>query len=138
MTFSRILCFQAKERRVGAGILILPNRCLILPIRISAIARITQFVGILSRDVRDLVVKNKSNRAILASDRTHELNAELASKVARHIGSAEKLATAIARLSLHRRTAPTAGCPVTYEPSVIVIPQGRKQVQIGSDLLTYL
>jgi AraC-like DNA-binding protein len=40
-------------------------------------------------------------------------------------------------LALHRRTAPTAGCPVTYEPSVIVIPQGRKQVQIGGETLTY-
>jgi AraC-like DNA-binding protein len=82
-------------------------------------------------------VKNASNRAIAAPDRTHELKAELASKIARHIGSSEKLATAIPRLSLHRRTAPTGGCPVTYEPSVIVIPQGRKQVQIGGETLTY-
>jgi hypothetical protein len=67
----------------------------------------------------------------------YELKAELASKVARHIGSSEKLATAIPRLTLHRRTAPTAGCPVTYEPSVIVIPQGRKQVQIGGETLIY-
>jgi AraC-like DNA-binding protein len=82
-------------------------------------------------------VKNTSNRAAVASDRTHELNAELASKVARHIGSAEKLATAIPRLTFHRRTAPTGGCPVTYEPSAIVIPQGRKQVQIGGETLIY-
>ena len=67
----------------------------------------------------------------------HESNAELASKVARLIGSAEKLATAIPRLTLHRRTTPTGGCPVTYEPSVIVIPQGRKQVRIGGETLTY-
>jgi AraC-like DNA-binding protein len=82
-------------------------------------------------------VKNASNRAAAASDRTHELKAELASKVARHIGRSEKLATAIPRLTLHRRTAPTGGCPVTYEPSVIVIPQGRKQVQIGGETLIY-
>jgi len=56
---------------------------------------------------------------------------------ARLIGSAEKLVTAIPRLTLHRRTAPTAGCPVTYEPSAIVILQGRKQVQIGCETLTY-
>ncbi len=73
----------------------------------------------------------------MVPDRTHELNAELASKVAGLIGSAENLATAIPRLTLHRRTAPTAGGPVTYEPSVIVIPQGRKQVQIGGETLTY-
>ena len=78
-------------------------------------------------------MKNTSNRAIVAPNRAHELKAELASKVARLIGSAEKLATAIPRLTLHRRTAPTAACHVTYEPSVIVIPQGRKQVQIGNE-----
>jgi AraC-like DNA-binding protein len=82
-------------------------------------------------------VKNTSNRAAVAPDRAHELKSELASKVARLIGSAEKLATAIPRLTLHRRTAPTAACPATYEPSVIVIAQGRKQVEMGKDTLTY-
>jgi len=83
------------------------------------------------------MVKRTENRAILAPDRASDLQAQLATKVARLIGSAEKLATAIPRLTLHRRTAPTAGCPVTYEPSIIVVPQGRKQVQIGSEALTY-
>ena len=82
-------------------------------------------------------MKNTSNGAVAAPDRARELQAQLAAKVAQLIGSAEKLATAIPRLTLHRRTAPTSGCPVTYEPSVIVIPQGRKQVQIGSETLTY-
>src|SRR5438128_11481138 len=84
-----------------------------------------------------LFVKNTSKKAFLAPDRAHELKSELASKVAGLIGSAEKLATAIPRLTLHRRTAPTAACPATYEPSVIVIAQGRKQVEIGKDTLTY-
>src|SRR5690349_8944446 len=70
-------------------------------------------------------------------DLMHQLRAELAMKVARHIGSSEKLVTAIPRLTLHRRTAPASACPATYEPSVIVIPQGRKQVQMGSQVLTY-
>ena len=74
---------------------------------------------------------------LLAADRAHELNLELASRVARLIGSAEKQATAIPRLTLHQRTAPTAACHVTYEPSVIVVAQGRKEVQIGTDTLTY-
>lgn len=73
----------------------------------------------------------------LNSELPRELARELARKVTRLIGSAEKLTTPIPRLTLHRRTAPTAGCPVTYEPSVIVIPQGRKEVQLGSTTLTY-
>jgi len=83
-----------------------------------------------------LIVKTPSKRAV-APDRAYDLNAELASNIARLIGSAEYLATAIPRLTLHRRTAATAACPVTYEPSVILIPQGRKQVQLGSQTLTY-
>jgi len=82
-------------------------------------------------------VTNTRDEAVLAADRTHELKSELASRVARLIGSAEKQATAIPRLTLHRRTAPTAACHLTYEPSVIVVAQGRKQVQIGTDTLTY-
>src|SRR5205807_4299857 len=73
----------------------------------------------------------------LAADSEQALNRELASKVARLIGSAEKQATAIPRLTLHQRTAPTAACHVTYEPGVIVVAQGRKEVQIGADTLTY-
>jgi len=82
-------------------------------------------------------VESTENRAILAPGRERELQIQLATKVVQLIGSAEKLATAIPRLTLHRRTAPTAACPITYEPSVIVVPQGRKQVQIGSEALTY-
>jgi AraC-like DNA-binding protein len=82
-------------------------------------------------------MKDSSKRAAGSPNRVQELKSELARKVAQLIGSAEKLATAIPRLTLHRRTAPTAGCPVTYEPSVIVIPQGRKEVQLGGKTLTY-
>jgi hypothetical protein len=60
---------------------------------------------------RGIVAKNTGDGAVLAADRAHELKIELASKVARLIGSAEKQASAIPRLALHRRTAPTAACP---------------------------
>jgi AraC-like DNA-binding protein len=65
------------------------------------------------------------------------LRAELARKIAWHIGSAERRATEIPGLTLHRRTAATAPCPVTYEPSVTVIAQGRKQVELGRKTLYY-
>jgi hypothetical protein len=60
------------------------------------------------------------------------LRSDLAHKIARFIGSAEKLVTAVPRMTLHRRVAPTAPCPATYEPSVTVIAQGRKEIELGS------
>ena len=83
------------------------------------------------------MAKNTHNGTPVAADSAQALNRELASRVARLIGSAEKQATAIPRLTLHQRTAPTSACHVTYEPCVIVVPQGRKEVQIGADALTY-
>ena len=53
------------------------------------------------------------------------------------VGSAEKLATDIPGLTLVRRTAPTAPVSVTYEPSLAVIAQGRKQVALGRTTITY-
>ena len=38
---------------------------------------------------------------------------------------------------MHRKTSPTAPCPATYEPSVIVIAQGRKRVELGRTAFTY-
>jgi hypothetical protein len=74
---------------------------------------------------------------IAAPDRMLELKRELASRVARLIGSAEKQVTAIPRLTLHQRTVPTAACHVTYEPSIVVVAQGRKEVQIGRETVSY-
>jgi AraC-like DNA-binding protein len=66
-----------------------------------------------------------------------KLQREFVTRIARWIGSAEKQATAIPRLLLHQRTRPTPACHVTYEPSVIVVAQGRKEVQIGAGTLSY-
>jgi AraC-like DNA-binding protein len=71
------------------------------------------------------------------SGRENELNRQVVSRIAHLLGSAEKQATPIPRLTLHQRTAPTAACHVTYEPSVIVVAQGRKEVQIGANTLIY-
>ena len=70
-------------------------------------------------------------------DRARELRAELARKIALFIGSAENRATDIPGLTLHRRTAPTAPCSMTYEPSVTVIAQGRKRVELGRTTFIY-
>jgi hypothetical protein len=129
--------FQAKEKRDGTGILILPNDCLNRPNHVFGIARPTHFAVMLRVGNRDFVVNNTHNGAVLTADRRCELKLELASRVARLIGSAQKQATAIPRLTLLQRTAPTGACHATYEPGVIVVAQGRKEVQIGTDILTY-
>ena len=53
------------------------------------------------------------------------------------MGSAENLSTDIPGLTLHRRTAPTAPLSVTYEPSVAVVVQGRKRVELGRTTFVY-
>jgi len=73
-------------------------------------------------------------------DSTHsseEPKNEFATRIARLIGRSERQATAIPRLTLHQRTAPTPACHVTYDPSVIMVAQGRKEVQVGTSSLTY-
>ena len=70
-------------------------------------------------------------------DRARELRAELARKIALFIGSAEKRVTDIPGLILHRRTAPTPPCSLTYEPSIIVAAQGRKRVELGRNVFIH-
>jgi len=69
--------------------------------------------------------------------RASELRKELARKIALYIGSAEGRATDIPGLSLHRRTSCTAPCSMTYQPSVTVIAQGRKRVELGRNVFIY-
>ncbi len=64
-------------------------------------------------------------------DRAREMRAELARRIALHIGSAEKLATEVPGLLLSRRTAPTAPASVNYEPSIAVVAQGKKRAVLG-------
>jgi AraC-like DNA-binding protein len=82
-------------------------------------------------------MKNVRKDATPSPDRIRDLRAELARKIASHIGVAENRATDIAGLTLHRRTVPTAPCSATYEPGVIVIAQGRKQADLGGRTFVY-
>jgi len=65
------------------------------------------------------------------------LRTDLARKIALFVGSAESRATNIPGLTLYRRTSPTAPCSMTYEPSVTVIAQGRKRVELGQKIFIY-
>jgi AraC-like DNA-binding protein len=71
------------------------------------------------------------------SEQASLLRLELARKIALFLGSAENRATPIPGLQLHRRTAPTAPCSMTYEPGLTVIAQGRKRVELGRNVFIY-
>ena len=66
-----------------------------------------------------------------------DLRKELARKIALFMGSAEKRVTDIPGLTLVRRIAPTAPCAMSYEPSVAVIAQGKKRVDLGRTAFIY-
>jgi AraC-like DNA-binding protein len=82
-------------------------------------------------------MKNSNEAVSPSQSRAREMRAELARKIALFVGSAEKCVTAVPGLTLHRWTAPTAPCPATYEPSVAVLPQGRKRVELGRTTFIY-
>lgn len=73
----------------------------------------------------------------ISPDPAREARVELARKIALLIGSSELLTTPIPGLFLYRRTAPTPPCPVTYQPSLAVIAQGRKRVELGRAAIIY-
>jgi AraC-like DNA-binding protein len=82
-------------------------------------------------------MKNRGGEAFLLRGQAHGLRVELARKIALFMGSAEKRVTDIPGLTLVRRTARTAPCSMTYEPSVTVIAQGRKRVDLGRTTFIY-
>jgi AraC-like DNA-binding protein len=82
-------------------------------------------------------MRNREKRTDLPHDAARDWRAELARKIARFMGPAEKRVTEIPGLMLARRTGPTAPCSLTYEPSVAVIAQGRKRVELGRSIFVY-
>jgi AraC-like DNA-binding protein len=80
--------------------------------------------------------KSKVNPT-LNPDPARELRLELARKIASSVGSEENRITEIPGVSLHRRTSPTPPCRTTYHPGVIVVAQGRKQVNLGRTSFIY-
>jgi AraC-like DNA-binding protein len=73
----------------------------------------------------------------LAPDRLQELKEELARRIAAYVGSEQKRTTEVPGLTVHRRTAPTPPCSMTYEPGLILTAQGRKRVELGDKTFTY-
>jgi hypothetical protein len=63
--------------------------------------------------------------------RLSHLLTELATKISISLGDSGERATEVPGLVLYRRTAPTVPNPSTYEPSLLVIAQGRIRVDLG-------
>src|SRR5580700_11557579 len=61
---------------------------------------------------------------------THALKA-LTGSIGKALDDATELSTEVPGLTLYRSTAPTAPNPCTYEPSLLLIPQGKKRVDLG-------
>lgn len=76
-------------------------------------------------------MKISGKNIISRQNRVPELLHELAGKIAFFVGSRERLFTDVPGLLLSRRTAPTAPVSATYEPSLAVVAQGRKQANLG-------
>lgn len=62
---------------------------------------------------------------------------QLAAKVAALIGDVESLALAVPGLTLYRYCAPTPAFSTTYQPSIALVAQGRKQVGLGPTQFIY-
>src|ERR1700733_11556998 len=63
--------------------------------------------------------------------RVSHLLTQLAKKISNSLGDSGERATEVPGLRLYRRTAPTVPNPSTYEPSLLVIAQGRIRVALG-------
>ena len=62
---------------------------------------------------------------------------ELADAISKVIGHAYEVSTAVPGLTLYQSTVPTAPNPCTYEPSLLVIPQGNKRVDLGKQSFVF-
>jgi AraC-like DNA-binding protein len=69
---------------------------------------------------------------LLPADYRETLRAQLARHVTALLGSATQLQTTVPGLTLYRQTAPTEPATGTYEPSVALVIQGKKQVTLDT------
>jgi AraC-like DNA-binding protein len=56
---------------------------------------------------------------------------ELADAISKVVGKDSEVSTAVPGLTLYRNTVPTAPNPCSYVPSLLVIPQGKKRIDLG-------
>jgi AraC-like DNA-binding protein len=57
---------------------------------------------------------------------------ELADTIGKAMGRSAELSNVVPGLALYQNTTPTAPNPCTYEPSLLIVPQGKKRVDFGT------
>jgi AraC-like DNA-binding protein len=62
---------------------------------------------------------------------------ELADDISNVMGQASEVSTTVPGLTLYQNTVPTAPNPCSYEPSLLVIPQGTKRVDLGKESFVF-
>jgi AraC-like DNA-binding protein len=72
-----------------------------------------------------------------AEARLSPLLDDLGRRISNILGSAGESSTAFPGLSLYRCTSPTMPNACTYEPSLLLIPQGKKRVDLGKTHYTF-
>lgn len=82
-------------------------------------------------------LRSSANGAEARAGHLRELRAELSGKIAHLVGAEERRVTDVPGLTIVRRVKPTAPSCVTYEPSLAVITQGRKEVVLGGNTFVY-
>ena len=82
-------------------------------------------------------MRDRAESAPDLESRAEQKRSELAHKIASLMGSREKWVTDVPGLTLVRRTKVVAAGCGTYEPSIAVIAQGRKEVELGNRTFIY-
>jgi AraC-like DNA-binding protein len=59
--------------------------------------------------------------------------ADLATLIGKVMGNASQMAMPVAGLTLYQNTVPTTPNPCTYEPSLLIVAQGQKRVDLGKE-----
>src|SRR5258708_12999181 len=83
------------------------------------------------------MLKQRNSRDANGSRLSHLLT-ELAKKIGNSLGDPGERATEVPGLMLYRRTGPTVPNPSTYEPSLLVIAQGRIRVDLGQPTYAFV
>jgi len=130
-SLNRFSVSEVRIKRHRSGSPILPIYCLFLLLFEKSLAFPEQRGYLKARHKDGNSMKNLSKDLTPPQDRAQELLKELAREIAFFVGSRERLITDVPGLLLSRRTAPTAPASATYEPSLAVVAQGRKQANLG-------